>query len=113
VPALLPTLERTAVETGAADAMHLEVGGDDAFLERRGRDRHLERGSRRIAALDRAIVERTLLVGRQRRPGGAVDAGGERVRIVGRTAREPEHVAVGRVDDDGGAVESELIEPVL
>ena len=52
-----------------------------------GRDRNLERRSRRVAALQRAVLQRLQLVGVERRPGRAVDAAGERVRIVGRQAR--------------------------
>ena len=32
--------------------------------------------------------------------------GGERVRVVAGTAGEAEHVAVGRIEHDGGAVEA-------
>ena len=62
----------------------LEVGRDDAFLECGQRDRHLEGRAGRIASLDGAVLQRTMLVGVERRPRGAVDAGGERVRVVRR-----------------------------
>ena len=75
VPALLPALEVAPVEVRAAAAVHLEVGRDDALLEPGEADRHLEGGPGRVAPLERAVLQRLQLVGVERRPGRAVDAG--------------------------------------
>ena len=76
--------KHAAVEVGAAVAVHREVGRDDAFLERGRRDGHLERRPGRVPALDRAVLQRLERVGVERGPRRAVDARGERVRVVGR-----------------------------
>ena len=68
VAARLPALERAAVEDAAPAAVDLEVRRDHAFFERRGRDGHLEGRTRRVAPLNRAIVQRPELVGVERRP---------------------------------------------
>ena len=113
VPAFLPALEGTAEKGRRARTEHFEVRRDDAFLERGGRHGHFERRARRIAPLDRAILQRPELVGVERRPGGLVDPACERVGIVGRHAREGEHFAVARIEDDGGAVEPGPLEAVF
>ena len=76
-------------------------------------DRHLERRPGRIAALDRAVLERLQVVGVERRPRRAIDAGGERVGVVGRHAGERQHLAGLRVHDHRRAVEPRRLEPVL
>ena len=106
----LPALEVPAVERRAAGAVHPEVRRDDPFLERGGRHRDLEGRPGRVAALQRAVLQRLELVRDERGPGRAVDAGRERVRIVGRLADEREHFAVARIEHDGGAVVAEVLE---
>ena len=97
VPAGQVALEPAAVEVGAARAEHLGVGGHHALFERGDTDDDLEGRAWRIAALDRPVLQRPQLVGVERLPGGAVDARGERVGIVGRQAHQREHVAGGRL----------------
>src|SRR5262249_29975249 len=90
-----------------------EIRRDHAFLQRRDRDGHLERRPRRVAPLDRAIIEWPLLVVRQRGPRGAIHARCERVRIVRGHARVGEHLTTRRIEDDRGAVEAGALVPVL
>src|SRR5215475_1336521 len=112
-PAEAPALEITTVEVGVTRAVHVEVGRDDAFLETSERYRHLERRSRRVAALDRAIVERTIAIGIERGPRLTVDPRSEGVRIVRGMAGEAEHAAGVGVEHDRRAVQADRVEPVL
>ena len=59
----------------------------------RERDRHLEGRAGRIASLNGAIVQRLELVGVERRPRRAIDAGRKRVRVVRGHAGERQHLA--------------------
>ena len=113
VATFLPALERAAVERGATGAVDCEIRRDDAFLKRGGRHCHLERRPRRIASLNGAVAQRTVLVGRQRGPRHPIDARRKRIRIVRRPAREAEHVAVARVEHHRRPIELDRVEPVL
>ncbi len=113
VALLLVALEIAAVEGLAAGAKEGGRGSDDAFLEAGQSDRHLERRSGRIAPLQRAVLQRLELVGVERVPGCARDAGGESVRVVGRTAGERQHLAVARIEDHCRAVERRGREAIL
>ena len=93
VPAGQVALEEAAVERGAARAEDLGLGRRSRPLRAPRRDDDLEGRTRRVAALDGAVLQRPQLVGVERLPGGAVDAGGEGVRVVGRQAHQREHVA--------------------
>ncbi len=93
---------------------HPEVGSDDPFFQRRQRHGHLERRAWRVPPLNGTVVQRPVLVGGQRCPGGAVDARRKGVRVVGWTAGEPEHVAVRRIEHDSSAVEvADRVERIL
>jgi hypothetical protein len=69
------------------------LGRDDLLLERGRRGDDLERGSRLVEALDRAVAARPLVGLR------------ERVRVEGRPVREREDLAGPRVHDDRRARE--------
>ena len=113
VAAFQVALEVAAEERRPARTEDAEVGCDNALFERRGRDDDLERRSRRVASLQRAVLQRPQLVRVQRRPRGAVDPDRERVRIVRREAHEREHLARVRIEHHRGAVVAEVLEPVL
>src|SRR5262245_12409793 len=106
VSAFLPALEETSVERLPAAAEDMKVGRDDAFLETGEPDRHFERGSWRVAPLERTILQRPKVVGVELRPRRAIDADRECVRVVGRTTGEREYFAIPRIEDDGGAIET-------
>ena len=96
-----------------AGTEHLEVGRDDPFLEGGGGDGDLEGGPRRVEPLDGPVEQRAQPVGGERRVAGPVDAGRERVRIVGGKAGEGEDLAVVRIEHDGGAGVAERPERLL
>ena len=75
--------------------------GDRALLQTRDRHRHFPRRAGRIAATDRAVVERLLRIAQQRGIFGAaffrVDALREEVRIKGRVRSHRKDFAVVRI----------------
>src|SRR4029453_16672343 len=58
VPPFAPAFERPAIKVRAARAMDPEVWRDNALLERRKRNRHLECRNWRVAPLNPTVVER-------------------------------------------------------
>src|SRR5262249_1588434 len=99
VPPLLPALEVAPVKIRVAGPMGVKIRRDHTLFKRRQRDGHLEGRSGRIAPLNGAIIQRTELVAVQRRPGGAVDACGKRIGIVGRKARKCENITVAWIEN--------------
>ena len=113
VPAREVALEVAAEERRAAVAGHAEVRIDEPFLECRRGDHDLEGGARRVAALHHPVLQRTKLVGVQRRPLRALDAHREVVGVVGRQAGVGQHFPVARVEHQRRAVEAGMAEAVL
>ena len=105
VTALEVTLKPASEEIAAAGTVHAERRGDEPLFETGGRDQHLESGAGRIASLYRPVLQRPQLVGDERLIRGAVDAGGKRIRIVGRQADQRQHVATAGIEHDGRAPE--------
>ena len=93
--------EKPAVEGPAPGAIDLPLGRYQPLFERGRRHHDLEGRSRLIAALDRAILQRPQLVGVERIPGRAVDAGGEIIRVERRQTRERQHFTGPGVEHDG------------
>ena len=65
----------------------------------------LDRRSRRIGALQRAVVQRSLAILQQRRVGLAADARHERLRIEAGLGHQRDDLAVARIDRHHRAVE--------
>ncbi len=96
-------MELAAVEIRVARAVDLGIGSDDPFFEPGERHGHLERGSRRVAALNRAILQRLVFVGVERRPRLAIDAAGKIIRVERGTAGESQDFSVARIEHHRGA----------
>ena len=97
-------LERHAADGQLAAVEQDGRRGDQAALERRRGGDQLERRSRRIQALGRAVGERRAVVGvLQALVDGRAHALGEHVGVVARVAAEPDHLAAARVHRDEAA----------
>jgi hypothetical protein len=113
VAALQVAFEKPSVERRTARTVHLEVRRNNSLFHRRHGDNDLERRSGRVPTLDDAVLERAQLVGVERAPRRAIDAGRKVVRVEGRQADERQHVAVVRIEDERGAVEAGVTETVF
>src|SRR6185503_2695620 len=109
---LAEALEKAAVERRAARAEHRMLRRDHAFLERRRRDDDLECRSWRIPSLDRAILQRPQLVGVERCPRGAIDAGREIIRIERRKTGQRQDFTRLRLEYDCRSVEAVIAERI-
>ena len=93
--------------------MDAEVWRDDALFERRDGHDDLERGARRVAALNRPVLQRLQRIGIESGPRRAIDARGEVVWVVPRPARERQHFARSRIHHNRSAVEAARLESLL
>ncbi len=113
VTALEVALEEPAVERPAAGTEHPEVRRRHALFERRHGDGNLERRAGRVPPLQGAVLHRFQLAVAQRLPLRRFDTTGELVRVEGGQARERQHFARTRIEDDRGAVEAVVRESLF
>ena len=105
--------EKTPIERAAAATRDLEVGLDHALFECGYHHGYLERRSGRVAALQCAILQRLQRIAVERSPSAAIDAGSERIGIVGGQADECDDIAIPRIEHHRSAVEAQRPERIL
>ena len=104
VSTLLPALVITPVKRCAAGTMHGELIVDGARFETRYRHKRLERGTRRILRLNRAIQQRVIGIIGDFPPIGRLDVHGEFVGIEAGAANHRQHLAGARIHGHDRAV---------
>src|SRR6185437_593558 len=102
VPAFLPAMEYRIAEVEFTWAKEFGVRGDHAGFERGGRHQRLERRTRRIGAGNRLVFQWIVRIVDQCFPLHRAQAAGEGAWIETRRRSQSKHLAVPRIDDDGG-----------